>query len=142
MNDADVDGEHITTLVLTLFFRHLKPIIEKGYLYVAQPPLFRVEIGKDETYWVGSDEEREKLLAELAKKNKTAKSIQRFKGLGEMNPEQLWETTMNPDTRVLKKINIEDMEEAEKTFEMLMGNEVLPRKKFIQTHSKEAALDI
>ncbi|KXK26593.1 MAG: DNA gyrase subunit B [candidate division WS6 bacterium OLB20] len=142
MNDADVDGEHITTLVLTLFFRYLKPIIDQGYLYVAQPPLYKVEVSKTESYWVGSDEEKEQLLARLKSEGKETKNIQRFKGLGEMNPEQLWETTMDPESRVLKKISIEDIEEAEKTFEMLMGSEVAPRKKFIQTHSQEAELDI
>ncbi|KXK09577.1 MAG: DNA gyrase subunit B [candidate division WS6 bacterium OLB21] len=142
MNDADVDGEHITTLVLTLFFRYLKPIIDKGFLYVAQPPLYKVEVSKNESYWIGSDEEKESLIKDLGKKGKEIKNIQRFKGLGEMNPEQLWETTMDPERRVLKQITIEDIEEAEKTFEMLMGTEVAPRKKFIQTHSKEADLDI
>ena len=142
MNDADVDGEHITTLVLTLFFRHLKPIIEKGYLYVAQPPLFKVEVTKDESYWVGDDSKLEKLVSELKSHNKVPKGIQRFKGLGEMNPEQLWETTMSPKTRTLKKINIDDAEEADKIFDILMGSEVAPRKKFIQTHSKEATVDI
>lgn len=142
MNDADVDGEHITTLVLTLFFRYLKPIIDKGFLYVAQPPLYKVEVSKNESYWIGSDEEKENLIKDLSKKGKEIKNIQRFKGLGEMNPEQLWETTMDPERRVLKQITIEDIEEAEKTFEMLMGTEVAPRKKFIQTHSKEADLDI
>lgn len=142
MNDADVDGEHITTLVLTLFFRHLRPIIEKGYLYVAQPPLFKVEISKDESYWVEDDSRLEQLVSELKNKDKTPKGIQRFKGLGEMNPEQLWETTMSPKTRTLKKINIEDAEEADRIFDILMGAEVSPRKKFIQTHSKEATVDI
>lgn len=142
MNDADVDGEHITTLVLTFFFRHLKPIVEKGYLYVAQPPLFKVEVSKDESYWVANDEERVKLLSELKAKKKTPKNVQRFKGLGEMNPDQLWETTMNPESRSLKQITIEDMEEADKIFEVLMGSDVPPRKKFIQTHSQEADLDI
>ncbi|MFQ5492612.1 MAG: DNA topoisomerase (ATP-hydrolyzing) subunit B [Candidatus Dojkabacteria bacterium] len=142
MNDADVDGEHITTLVLTLFFRYLKPIIDNGYLYVAQPPLYKIEVSKDENYWVTTDEDKDNIVSELKKKKKTAKNIQRFKGLGEMNPEQLWETTMDPEQRVMKKISIEDFDEAEKTFEMLMGSEVAPRKKFIQTHSQEAELDI
>jgi len=142
MTDADVDGEHITTLILTMFFRHLKPIIDRGYLYLAQPPLFKVEISKDESYWVKNDEERVALLKRLTAEGKTPKHIQRFKGLGEMNPEQLWETTMDPKRRILKRIFIEDAEEANLTFEMLMGNEVAPRKKFIQTHSQEAALDI
>ncbi|MBN1915557.1 DNA topoisomerase (ATP-hydrolyzing) subunit B [Candidatus Dojkabacteria bacterium] len=142
MNDADVDGEHITTLVLTFFFRHLRPLIEKGYLYVAQPPLFRIEMGKDEFYYVTSEEEKEDTLKRLRKEGKEPKQVQRFKGLGEMNPEQLWETTMNPESRVLKQINIDDAEDADRTFEMLMGNEVPPRKKFIQTHSTDADLDV
>jgi DNA gyrase subunit B len=142
MTDADVDGEHIVTLILTLFFRYLKPIIDKGYLYVAQPPLYKIEVSKDESYWVNTDGEKETLEAELLAKGKTIKSMQRFKGLGEMNPEQLWNTTMNPKTRSLKRICIEDGEAANKIFEILMGNEVAPRKKFIQTHSQEAKLDI
>jgi len=142
MNDADVDGEHITTLVLTLFYRHLKPILEKGYLYVAQPPLYKVEINKDENYWVANDSKLEELTAQLKAAKKSPKSIQRFKGLGEMNPEQLWQTTMNPESRTLKQIRIEDGEESDKIFDILMGAEVAPRKKFIQTHSKEATVDI
>ncbi len=142
MNDADVDGEHITTLMLTLFFRHMKQVIQKGYLYVAQPPLFKVEVGPNEFYWVLDEEKRDQKIEELKKLNKEIKGIQRFKGLGEMQPEQLWETTMNPATRILKKITIEDAEEADRTFDILMGSEVAPRKKFIQTYSKTALLDI
>lgn len=142
MNDADVDGEHITTLVLTLFFRHLRPIVEKGYLFVAQPPLFKVEINKDENYWVANDSKLEELVSQLKSSNKVAKNIQRFKGLGEMNPEQLWETTMNPETRTLKQITVDDLEAADRIFDTLMGSEVAPRKKFIQTHSREATVDI
>jgi len=142
MADADVDGAHIVTLYLTLFFRHLKPIIEKGYLYIAQPPLFNVEVSKDESYWVKDEAEHEKLLQELKMKGKKPKSIQRFKGLGEMNAEELGETTMNPDNRTIKKVTIEDAEEANKTFDILMGNDVQPRKKFIQANAKRAELDI
>lgn len=142
MNDADVDGEHITTLVLTFFFRHMRPIIESGNLYVAQPPLFKLEVSKDENYWIKNDQELEDKLAEIHKNNKKEKSIQRFKGLGEMNPSQLWETTMDPEQRTLKQITIEDATEADQTFEMLMGAEVAPRKKFIQTHSQEAEIDV
>ncbi len=142
MNDADVDGEHITTLMLTFFYRHFKQLIQKGYLYIAQPPLFRIEVDKDNVFWVITEEDRDKKLAELAAKGSSPKLVQRFKGLGEMNPEQLWETTMNPSNRVLKKIGIDDAEEAEKVFEMLMGNEVGPRKKFIQTNSDKALLDV
>ncbi len=142
MADADVDGAHIATLYLTFFFRHLRKVIEKGYLYIAQPPLYKVEVSKDEFYWVKNDEEHKELLSRLERENKKPKSIQRFKGLGEMNYDQLWETTMNPKTRVLKKITIDDAEEASKTFDILMGNEVPPRKKFIQTNAKLAELDI
>jgi DNA gyrase subunit B len=142
MTDADVDGEHIVTLILTLFFRHLKHIIDHGFLFVAQPPLFKIDVSKDESYWVHTENEKAELLARLASEKKEIKNLQRFKGLGEMNPEQLWETTMDPKSRVLKKIFIEDGEEANRTFEILMGNDVAPRKKFIQTHSQEANLDI
>ena len=142
MNDADVDGEHITTLMLTFFYRHYRELIHRGYLYVAQPPLFRIEVDKDNVFWVLTEEEREQKLKELRSTGKEPKSIQRFKGLGEMNPEQLWQTTMNPENRVLKQIQIDDAEEAEKIFEMLMGNEVSPRRKFIQNNSYKAELDV
>ena len=142
MNDADVDGEHITTLGLTFFFRHLRPIIEAGYLYVAMPPLYKITHGKDEQY-VYSDEDKDKFIASLLAKEPNAKlGIQRYKGLGEMNPEQLWATTMNPKTRMLKKINIEDAAKADQAFTVLMGDEVAPRKKFIQSHATSAQLDI
>jgi DNA gyrase subunit B len=142
MADADVDGAHIVTLYLTLFYRHLRPIIDKQFLYISQPPLYKIEVSKDENYWIKDDDEKEKVLLNLEKKGKTAKHIQRFKGLGEMNPAQLWETTMDPDNRVLKQVAIEDAEEANKTFDILMGNDVPPRKKFIQTNAKQANLDI
>lgn len=142
MNDADVDGEHITTLVLTLFFRHLRQIIDRGYLYVAQPPLYKIEVTKNESYWIKDDEEKKSVLERLKKEKKNPKGIQRFKGLGEMNPNQLWETTMDPKNRRLKKITVEDAEEANRTFDILMGNEVPPRKKFIQTNAKNAELDV
>ncbi len=142
MNDADVDGEHITTLGLTFFYRHLPQIIEKGYLYVALPPLYKVTYGKETTY-VYSDQE----LAELQTKIKTTNpnasiSMQRYKGLGEMNPEQLWSTTMNPKTRIIKKISVDDVAKADQTFDVLMGDSVPPRKKFIQSHAHLAELDI
>ncbi len=138
MCDADVDGEHITTLLLTFFFRHLRPIVDQGYLYVAMPPLFKIQHGKEITY-AYNDLERDKITAKYVGKNIT---VQRYKGLGEMNPIQLWETTMNPEGRSLKKIKIEDAAEADKVFTMLMGDEVPPRKKFIQTHASTATLDI
>ncbi|MBU0975067.1 DNA gyrase subunit B [Patescibacteria group bacterium] len=142
MNDADVDGEHITTLGLTFFFRHLPQIVEQGYLYVAMPPLFKIKIGKTEKY-VYSDEDKDVYIAEILKENPDAKiGIQRYKGLGEMNPDQLWDTTMNPKFRMLKKITIDDADQADKTFSTLMGDDVAPRKKFIQTHAKLATIDI
>jgi DNA gyrase subunit B len=142
MNDADVDGEHITTLMLTFFFRHFRELIQKGYLYVAQPPLYRIEISKNNIRWILTEEEKETILKELKKGEQDIKHLQRFKGLGEMNPEQLWETTMNPENRVLKEIKIEDAEEADRTFETLMGSDVSPRKKFIQNNSDKALLDV
>ena len=142
MNDADVDGEHITTLGLTFFFRHLPEIVNQGYLYIAMPPLFKVSAGKEDRY-VYTDEEREKLVAELKTANPGAKiGVQRYKGLGEMNPEQLWETTMNPQSRILKKVTIDDANRADEIFSILMGDDVPPRKKFIQSHAQLAELDV
>ncbi len=138
MTDADVDGEHIRTLILTFFYRHLPDIINKGHLYVAQPPLFKIQSGKTIKY-AYSEEEKDKVVKTFTAQNV---NIQRYKGLGEMNPEQLWETTMNPENRILKKINIADNQEADYVFSMLMGDEVPPRKKFIVTHAKMANLDI
>jgi len=135
MTDADVDGAHIRTLLLTLFYRYFRPIIEKGYLYIAQPPLYKIQAGKTIKY-AYSDEERDKIIEELRKKEKGAISIQRYKGLGEMNPDQLWETTMNPEKRILLQVNVEDAKEADRIFDILMGKEVLPRKKFILAHAK------
>ncbi len=140
MSDADVDGLHITTLVLTLLYRFFKPLIEQGYVYVAQPPLHKVEIGKKKYYFL-NDEEKDAFVRKAKTEGKTPVA-NRFKGLGEMNPDQLWETTMNPETRVLKRVQIEDAQEAEKTFEMLMGTEVPPRRRFIQKYAKKANLDI
>ncbi len=132
MTDADVDGSHIRTLLLTFFFRYMEGLIEHGHLFIAQPPLYKVKIGKTEQY-VFDDKE----LETLRKKHKADKfEIQRYKGLGEMNPEQLWETTMNPENRTLLQVTLEDAAEADRTFEMLMGSEVAPRKRFIQTHAK------
>lgn len=171
MTDADVDGAHIRTLLLTLFFRYFQPLIEAGNIYIAQPPLFRVAKGKDIRY-AYDEAERDKLIAEFkkmkaekaaAKNSKTPKetikeeegetmedeervsgvSVQRYKGLGEMNPAQLWETTMDPAHRVFKQVQIEDAKEADKVFDVLMGDEVAPRKRFIQTHAKKVVnLDI
>ena len=157
--DADVDGAHIRTLLLTLFFRHFKPIIEGGYLFIAQPPLYKIKRGKEILYaysdeeknkMVGGDETIEEIEEEKsdeqeeadapAKKSKV--SIQRYKGLGEMNPDELWETTMNPANRVLKLVNIEDAQDADKIFDILMGEDVSSRKSFIQSNAKLANLDI
>ncbi len=170
MTDADVDGAHIRTLLLTLFYRYFKPLIEAGYIYIAQPPLYKVARGK-EMHYAYTDDEKIKILsdmgveqmtdekaaeedaaeevteaaeAEVATKKKKARvSIQRYKGLGEMNPEQLWETTMDPQRRTMLKVTIEDAEKADAIFDTLMGSEVLPRRKFIQTHAKKVKnLDI
>lgn len=138
MADADVDGGHIKALLLTFFYRHMPEIINKGYLYAALPPLYKVTAGK-EVYYTYSDEEQAEILKKIGDSKYT---VQRYKGLGEMNPTQLWETTMDPTKRILKQINVADAEEAGKMFEMLMGEEVPPRKKYIQTHAKLATLDI
>ena len=186
MTDADVDGAHIRTLLLTLFYRHFPMIITDGHLFIAQPPLFRISKGKQFRY-AFSDRERDKIIEEYAKiKEEHAKTrgkggaeiiaaesdlvgnetsgsnneattdsdaeetttkvggvtIQRYKGLGEMNPEQLWETTMDPANRVMKLVTIDDAASADETFDILMGVEVAPRKKFIQTHAKHANVDV
>ncbi len=138
MTDADVDGEHIETLILTFFYRHLPEAIRQGYLYIAQPPLYKLQSGKDIKY-AYTDEERDIFVKEMSGR---APSIQRYKGLGEMNPSQLWETTMNPQNRMLKQVSIDDAEEADAVFTMLMGDEVPPRKHFIQSNAKQATLDI
>jgi DNA gyrase subunit B len=169
--DADVDGAHIRTLLLTFFYRYYRPIIDSGYVYIAQPPLYKVSYGK-EVHYAYSDEQRDGILKKLGfdssvaeelikeeeseeqaeteeeeakeTKKKTGKkpNIQRYKGLGEMNAEELWETTMDPKVRTLKTVSVEEAEEADRIFEMLMGSEVGPRKSFIQTYAKEANLDI
>jgi DNA gyrase subunit B len=169
MTDADVDGSHIRTLLLTLFYRHFPDLIRHGHVYVAQPPLYRVQKGK-EFEWVYNEAELEKVKKKFGIKDvdvaieesvneeeaeagaavkeketkKTAKvNIQRYKGLGEMNPGQLWDTTMNPETRFMKVVNINEAARADEIFEVLMGAEVAPRKKFIQTHAKSVKnLDI
>lgn len=139
MSDADVDGHHINTLVLTTLFRLFRPLIEQGYVYVAQPPLFKVELGKQKYYFI-SDKEKDEYMAKAQASGKKP-HVSRFKGLGEMNPDQLFDTTMDPKLRVLKQVNIVDMEEAEKAFDLLMGEDVPPRKRFIQNYSKRAHLD-
>lgn len=140
MTDADVDGAHIRTLLLTFFFRHMTPLIEGGYVYAAKPPLFMSKQGKD-VYYTYSEPEQEKLLAELSTK-KTKVDIQRYKGLGEMDAQQLWDTTLNPETRMMKRVEIEDARLASSVTEILMGSEVPPRKAFIYEHAQDAELDI
>jgi DNA gyrase subunit B len=141
MTDADVDGSHIRTLLLTFFFRYMQSLIESGHLYIAQPPLYRIEHKKNAQY-VYSDTEKDKAIKALGKDGEKA-TIQRFKGLGEMNAEQLWDTTMNPINRTLLQVNIEDAAEADRTFDMLMGEAVDPRRRFIQTHAKSVTnLDV
>ncbi|WP_324758977.1 DNA topoisomerase (ATP-hydrolyzing) subunit B [Haloarcula montana] len=135
MTDADVDGAHIRTLLLTLLYRHMKPLIEAGYVYASQPPLYRVRY-RGETYDAMTEQERDRIVEEQCNGNPT--QVQRFKGLGEMNPQQLWDTTMDPDNRILKQITIEDAAAADKMFNVLMGDAVEPRKEFIKEHSPEA----
>jgi DNA gyrase subunit B len=166
--DADVDGAHIRTLLLTLFYRHFRQVIDGGYIYIAQPPLYKIKRGKDVLY-AYTDEEKFKLIGkdvevgdaedeeseeaeedkEESKKNvkeKTTKSqkvsLQRYKGLGEMNASELWETTMDPKRRVLKQVTVEDAAEADRIFDVLMGNDVASRKSFIQSNAKLANLDV
>ena len=163
--DADVDGAHIRTLILTLFYRYFKPLVEGGYIYIAQPPLFKIKKGK-EIFYAYSDEEKKKIIGkeEEAVEIETAEEgaptteetteeeekgkkgpkvlVQRYKGLGEMNAEELWETTMDPARRILKQVKIEDAQEADKIFDMLMGTDVPSRKSFIQSNAKMANLDI
>jgi DNA gyrase subunit B len=142
MTDADVDGSHITTLILTFFFRYMKALVEYGYVYIASPPLYMVKKGKDFEYcW--NDEQREAAIQRLKGAGKEdSVNTQRYKGLGEMNAEQLWETTMNPETRTLKRASIENTAECEHTFSMLMGDEVAPRREFIERNAKYAKIDV
>ena len=141
MNDADVDGEHITTLGLTFFFRHLPEVVRQGYLYIAMPPLYKLTAGKTEEY-VYTEDAKEAALKKLGKTYTNTIKTQRYKGLGEMNAIQLWDTTMNPETRILKKVTIGDAQMADQTFSDLMGDDVTPRKKFIQKHAQFAQIDI
>ena len=135
MTDADVDGAHISTLLLTFFFRHMRELIEKGHVYQAVPPLYRVQVGKKVDY-LYSDKELRKTMDALNSEGKKA-AVQRYKGLGEMNPTQLWETTMDPATRILKQIELDDLTAADEYFDILMGDRVEPRRKFIEEHAHE-----
>ena len=140
MTDADVDGSHIRTLLLTFFYRYMRPLIDAGYLYIAQPPLYGIREGRKKDLLYLYDDSA---LTRYHREHDGEKyEVQRFKGLGEMNPEQLWETTMNPETRVLRRVSIDDVLEASETLEMLMGAEVPPRREFIEDHAHEAQLDI
>jgi DNA gyrase subunit B len=140
MTDADIDGSHITTLVMTFFYRHMEDLIKNGHLYIATPPLYLIKKGKQERYcW--SEEERQQTVEEFNKEKEGGINIQRYKGLGEMNAEQLWETTMNPEKRTLRQVTIESAAEADRIFSMLMGDEVPPRREFIETHAKYANID-
>ncbi len=142
MADADVDGSHIRTLLLTFFFRFMRPLIEEGHVYLAQPPLFKVFRGKKVRY-AFSDEERDAYIAELAGESNAKVDVQRYKGLGEMDPEQLWETTMDPAARTMIKVNLEDAAKADEIFSILMGDKVEPRREFIEQNARYAKdLDI
>jgi DNA gyrase subunit B len=141
MTDADVDGSHIATLILTFIYRYMKEMVEQGYVYLAQPPLYLVKKGKEQSYaW--NEEQRKAWIERLGNGKEDSVTVQRYKGLGEMNSDQLWDTTMNPDTRTLKQVTIESAAEADRIFSMLMGDEVAPRRDFIESHAKYAKLDV
>ena len=141
MTDADVDGSHISTLILTFIFRYMRELVEQGYIYIAQPPLYQVKKGKEAAYcW--TEEHRQLEVRRLGNGKDDSVSIQRYKGLGEMNAEQLWETTMNPATRTLKRVTIDSLAQADSVFSMLMGDEVPPRRAFIESHAKYANIDV
>jgi len=141
MTDADVDGSHIATLILTFIFRYMKELVEQGYVYIAQPPLYLVKKGKDQEYAYNEDQ-RKLLVEKLSNGKEDSVHIQRYKGLGEMNADQLWDTTMDPTKRTLKKVTIESLANADEVFSMLMGDEVAPRRTFIESHAKYARIDI
>lgn len=141
MTDADVDGSHIRTLLLTFFYRYMMPLIEGGHVYIATPPLYRITFGKDKMEYAWDDETRDKIIHRLKKKNKKF-DVSRYKGLGEMNPEQLWETTMDPEMRTLQQVTVESAAAADKMFSVLMGGDVEPRREFIERNAKYATLDV
>ena len=141
MTDADIDGSHIATLILTFLFRYMKEMVEQGYVYIAQPPLYLVKKGKEQEYaW--NEEQRRFFVERIGGGKEDSVNVQRYKGLGEMNASQLWDTTMNPETRTLKRVSIESAAEADRIFSMLMGDEVAPRREFIESHAKYAKLDV
>ncbi|MBL7722137.1 MAG: DNA topoisomerase (ATP-hydrolyzing) subunit B [Chitinophagaceae bacterium] len=141
MTDADVDGSHIATLILTFVYRYMTELVEQGYVYIAQPPLYLVKKGKEQSYaW--NEEQRKMWVEKLGAGKEDSVNVQRYKGLGEMNADQLWETTMNPDSRTLKQVTIQSAAEADRIFSMLMGDEVAPRREFIESHAKYAKLDV
>jgi DNA gyrase subunit B len=141
MTDADVDGSHIATLIMTFIFRYMKELVEQGYVYIAQPPLYLVKKGKEQEYaW--NDEERKASTVRIGGGKDDSVNVQRYKGLGEMNADQLWETTMNPATRTLKQVTIDSLVNADSVFTMLMGDEVPPRREFIESHAKYAKIDV
>ena len=141
MTDADVDGSHIATLILTFIYRYMKEMVEQGYVFIAQPPLYLIKKGKEQAYAYNEDQ-RKLLIEKLGGGKEDSVHIQRYKGLGEMNADQLWDTTMNPDTRTLKRVTIESAAEADRVFSMLMGDEVAPRREFIESHAKYAKIDV
>lgn len=141
MTDADVDGSHIATLILTFIYRYMKELVEQGYVYIAQPPLYLVKKGKEQAYaW--NEEQRKSLVEKIGAGKDDSVNVQRYKGLGEMNAQQLWDTTMNPETRTLKLVTIESAAEADRVFSMLMGDEVAPRREFIESHARYAKIDV
>jgi DNA gyrase subunit B len=141
MTDADVDGSHIATLILTFIFRYMKELVEQGYVYIAQPPLYLVKKGKAQEYaW--NEEQRKMLVEKIGAGNEASVNVQRYKGLGEMNADQLRDTTMDPERRTLKQVTIESAAEADRVFSMLMGDEVAPRREFIESHARYARIDV
>jgi DNA gyrase subunit B len=140
MCDADVDGSHIATLIMTFFFRYMKELVENGYVYIASPPLYLVKKGSKSAYaW--NEGQRDQIARELGGEEQSGVTIQRYKGLGEMNAEQLWETTMNPEGRTLKQVTIDNASEADRIFSMLMGDDVPPRREFIEKNARYARID-